>query len=146
MPASISPLDQGFLHGSRLHLHDAHVHLGVRIHELGEEVRDEIGRYGGQHAYDKGAVQRLGLLVYDLAQALCLVQHLAGLRYHGPAVAGYHHGLPAAVKDFQAQLGLELLYHCTQRGLGHVARKGGLGKVAIAVQGHDIFKLLQSHV
>ena len=132
-----SPLDV-----FRLLLHNARVHLGVLVHHLREKQGNEIGRYGWQHADGEGAGQRSSLLFYYLSDAACLIEHLLGLLYHGPAIASGHDGLAAPVENLHVQFGLQLLNHGAQRGLRDIAGKGSLGKVAIAVQGQNVFQLL----
>ena len=54
-----------------LHFRNPDVHLRMFVHQLGKEVRDEIGCDGGQNAHFKGAGKRLFLLFDGLPELLC---------------------------------------------------------------------------
>ena len=138
-------LGYGAAHLGRLHLHYADVHVGMVAEQRGEEARQQVGRYGGQHAHGECARQRFPLLEGRIAQAARPAQHLLGAAYHLGARTRGLDGLTPAVEDAQAQFILQLLYHRTKRGLGHLAVVRRAGEVLEAPHSHDIFQLLQCH-
>ena len=131
------PFDVG-----RLQFHHAGVELRVLIHQLREELRNEVGRYGRQNTHGERSGEGAFLLFHSLFDAARLMQHLLGLLNHRPAIACGHDRLTSTVEDLHAEFGFQLLYHRAERGLRHVAGKGRFGEVAIAVERQYVFQLL----
>ena len=72
-------------------------------------------------------------------------EHRPGLFHDGLAGGRGHHRLVAPVDQLHPQLLLQPLQLPAEGGLGHVARRGRVAKVAVRIEGYEILQLRERH-
>ena len=120
-------------------------HPGKFFGELGQDVRQQIGRDGGQHADDQRAPQqipRVGRLTF---RGVHLLKDADGAAQERLAVRRHLRLAFHAVKEPLPQFLFQLLNLLAQRRLGNVALLGGTGEVSGPCHGDHVTKLLHFH-
>ena len=110
-----------------------------------DEVRNQVRGDGGQYTDTQAAGHAAGFVGHQLFDALGLVQGYLCLTDNLFADGGGGDVLPVAVEYFYIEFLFQFLNHGAQGRLGNSACLGCQYKVAVLVQCHDIFHLLQIH-
>lgn len=119
--------------------------MGIGFSEMIDEIGYEVGGNRGQYTDAQAAVHTVGFVGYYLFDALGLVQGHLCLPDNLFSDAGGGDILPVTVENLDVEFLFQFLNHCAEGGLCHPTGFGGKYEVAVFVEGHDVFHLLQGH-
>ncbi|MNT47353.1 hypothetical protein D3C72_1840610 [compost metagenome] len=147
--------DQRHVHAALAHVfhqHFALVHAQAEFHLRvagveGGQAGDQVhGGERGDLADGEGAAHLAGHGGHVFAQMAQRVEHLAGVAEQDLAGRGDPHLARQAFEQGGLQFFLEMGDLVAERGLHHVAARGGAGEVAFFGQGHAELELFEVHV
>ncbi len=136
---------EGFGQTGGVVLLDQQRHRRRRRMDPRNQVRQEVGSDGVDHAQLEGAGQRIAAGSGEFLDLARFEQHLFGLGDNARADVGDFHVGCAALEEGHRQLVLKLLDGDGKRRLADVATFGGMPEVALTGQRNKVAKIGKRH-